>query len=63
MGSSYAGEPSFDKVIERAFGAKILTMPFAAPIRDQNGAIIGAWCNHASYPAVVQTITDETSAF
>jgi methyl-accepting chemotaxis protein len=63
VGSSYAGEPVYDRVIERVFGTKVITVPFAAPIRDKDGSIIGAWCNHTSYLAAVQSITDETIAF
>ncbi|MBK7258274.1 MAG: HAMP domain-containing protein [Ignavibacteriae bacterium] len=62
-GSSFAGEPVRDKAIGGVFGSNVITVPFAAPIRDKNGAILGVWCNYASYIAVVQSITDETIAF
>jgi methyl-accepting chemotaxis protein len=60
-GSSYVGIPSYDKGIEGAYGSKRIVMPFAAPIRMSSGEIAGVWCNYASFTAVVQSITDQTT--
>jgi methyl-accepting chemotaxis protein len=62
-GSSFAGAPVHDAAIEKALGAKTVTMPFAAPVHDKAGNVIGVWCAHVDFKSAVQSMTDEVIAY
>lgn len=54
--SDFISEPS----VARIFNTKGYGMAFAAPIKDDEGKVIGAWYNFASWKEVTQGIREET---
>ncbi len=59
---SYYGEATVDPLVQQATGRDDLTLPFAAPVRDANGAPVRVWVNFASWDRVVTQILDEQVA-
>jgi methyl-accepting chemotaxis protein len=62
-GSAFAGAPIHDAAVEKALGTKTITMPFAAPVRDRAGNVIGVFCAHVDFKSAVQSMTDEAIAY
>ncbi len=59
-GQSYYSDPLYDSTLKPLFGKTPYLMPFAAPIRDANGTIIGVWLNYASFDRIARTIVNST---
>lgn len=59
---SYFDDPDYDSICSALTGNQKLVMRYASPVRDEQGAIIGVWCNYASFDRIVGQIVNEQIA-
>jgi len=58
LDGTYVADPEFDADVARVTGGDGFSLGFAAPIHDQQGAVIGVWYNHADFSVVENIISD-----
>ena len=52
-------QPAVSPIVARLYGGEDgYTIAFAAPVRDQSGALIGVWVNFAAFELVERTVRD-----
>jgi methyl-accepting chemotaxis protein len=56
-GASYAGDLVEDRMVAEVCGGRGLVLNFSAPIRDEQGNIVGVWSNRASWDRTVGKIS------
>lgn len=59
-GGAWYSDLVADPLVAQIYGSRGLGMAFAAPIKDENNQVVGAWFNFASWKAVTQGIRRES---
>lgn len=59
-GQSYYSDPILDSTLKPIFGTSLYVIPFASPIRDSSGTVVGVWLNYVSFDRIVRTIINST---